>query len=158
MAKQLLSSNSDIIQHITCEKIFKSKPKKFSAVNQNISANFEVDNIDYNWNFKVFVTFSAKMPQDFSLGLIYDDFLLYRCNGFHGTTRAGFFSAEHHAYPHAHQLTTDDIFCGRGKKPSQIIDLTGKYVDMRGAAVFFFETCGIIDNNNYFDLNQLSMF
>jgi hypothetical protein len=159
MATQLLNSDNDIIQRIHCKKTFKSKPK-FATVNQNISSKFEVYSSDYDCNFKVFITYSSKMPQDFSLGLIYDDLLLYRCNGFHGTTQAGYFNVEHHAYPHAHQLTIDDINCGRGKKPSHIINLTGKYIDQRSAAVFFFEECGIINYNDYLkiNLNQLSLF
>lgn len=82
--------------------------------------------------------------------------LLYRCNGYHGTTRAGFFSAPHHAYPHAHLLTVLDIEKGRSKKPSSICDLSGKFINLQTAIIYFCEHCGIIDYERYFNVNQIS--
>lgn len=106
--------------------------------------------------FEVFITYSKRMPEDFSLGLMYKDYLLIRFNGFHGTTRAGFYTSHHHAYPHAHILTIDDIENGRGRKPSSIKDLTGEYINLKTATVSFCEKCGIMDYDRYLDVSELS--
>lgn len=97
------------------------------------------------------------MPMDFSLGLmLYDSMLLIRYNGFHGTTKAGFYNATHHAHVHAHILTIEDIENSREKDPSHIVDLTGEYLDIRTAKVVFFQKCGILDYEKYFDLQTIN--
>ena len=148
-------NDSDIKELITCSKTFRTAPSKPMRVNKNISTRFSVYGEKDTLEFQMFITHSERMPQDFSLGLMYDNMLLYRCNGFHGTTKAGFYSAKHHAYPHAHMLSVDDIKNARGRDPSTIIDLTGKYVDERTAISFFCEECGIIGYERYFPVNQL---
>lgn len=152
-----IMNDADINFLINCPKVFKSAPKRPSSANRNITQTFSVFGKDSNLEFRVFITYSERMPEDFSLGLMYDGMLLLRCNGFHGTTRAGFFSASHHAYPHYHKLTMEDIECGRSRKPSMIHDLTGKYIDLQTAIVFFCDECGIIDYEKYFEVNQLRL-
>lgn len=158
MINNTLTSNSDIDLLISCPKIFQAPPKKPVTVNRNSSQTFDVFSQDCQLKFSVFISLSLRMPQDFSLGLMYDGFLLIRCNGFHGTTRAGFYTAEHHAHPHAHVLTMEDIENGRSKKPSRVKDLTGEYINLDTAKVFFFKRCGILDYDKYFDINQFSLF
>jgi hypothetical protein len=144
---------------IKCEKQFISQPKKPIVVNRNEKQKFYLSAPELKAVFEVFFSVSLRMPEDFSLGLMYDNFLLFRCNGFHGTTSKGFFSSEHHAYPHSHILTANDIENGRIKKPSLIADLTGKYIDLDGAKLFFFNQCGIIGYERYFpETRQISLF
>lgn len=151
-----IKSNQDIHDLITCNKIFKSAPKRESIVNKNISRKFSVYSQNDNLEFDIFITSSVRMEQDFSLGLLYDNMLLYRCNGFHGTTRAGYYSFSHHAYPHAHILSISDIQSGRAKAPSNIENLTGKYINLNTATLYFFNKCGIIGYEKYFNINQLT--
>lgn len=150
---------STIQQLIACPKEFRTRPRDEVSVNKNYSQRFSVYSIDDNIEFPVFVTYSQFIPQDFSIGLMFDDHLLFRVNGFHGTTRSGYYAADHHAGPHTHTLTPHDIRAGRKNKPSFITDTTGEYVDLLTARLYFFKHCGIIGFNKYFpDSQQLSMF
>lgn len=150
-----VTSDSDISFLIKCPKIFRSSPRSPSRVNRNVSQSFSVYSRDASFKFDIFITYSELMVQDFSLGLRYQNMLLLRCNGFHGTTRSGFFIADHHAYPHWHMLSMSDIQKGRSLKPSNIQDMTGKYFDLQTATAFFFEECAIIDYERYFPVNQV---
>lgn len=157
MPEIVIKTNDDIQYLINCPKEFRSAPKKESIINKNISRKFTVYSQKDNLAFNIFISYSLRMEQDFSLGLMYDGLLLYRCNGFHGTTRAGFFSAEHHAYPHSHTLSIEDIECGRGKDPSNIEQLSGKYINLKTATLYFFDKCGIIGYEQYFEhLSQIT--
>ena len=153
-------SNERISELIACPKVFKSKPKKIGEKNRNFDQRFDVYGKDNDNIFHVFVTQSTKMLQDFSIGLICENHLLIRVNGFHGTTKAGFYTAKHHQYPHAHILTEDDIKNERELKPSLIEDLTGEFSDLSYALLYFLEKCNIINYQGYFDnlpnKNQMS--
>ena len=144
-------NNREIDRLITCQKKFKSIPPRFPDVTvQNITYRFKVYSIENDDEFSVFFAQSAKMPSDFSLGLRYDVFLLYRCNGYHGTTQKGFYTAPHHAYPHSHTLSEADIANSRALKPSNCENLAGEYADFPGAVQYFCNKCGIIDYERYF--------
>ena len=157
MLSKEIKSDADIQTLITCAKYFRSAPRKEITINKNLSRKFEVYNRECALTFTVFICSSVLMEQDFSIGLMYDGFLLFRCNGFHGTTRTGFYTSKHHAHPHSHTLTMEDIQCGRGKRPSFIDDMTGKYVNKNTALLYFFEKCNILGFDEYFkDLRQLS--
>lgn len=158
MSTTIISSNADILELISCPKNFVSAPRKPALINRNSTQTFSVIGEKNELKFDIFITFSARMPQDFSLGLMHDGFLLLRCNGFHGTTKAGFYNHSHHAHPHAHVLTIADIENGRGKKPSFIEDLTGKYVNLDTAKVYFFDRCSILEYEKYFDVNQMTLY
>lgn len=149
--------DKDIDLLIHCPKIFKAAPKNASHINRNVTQSFTVFGQNNNLEFRVFITYSERKPEDFSLGLMYKDMLLFRCNGFHGTTRKGFFSAMHHAYPHSHKLSINDIENNRSRKPSTIQDNTGRYIDLSTAIVFFCDECGIIDYERYFPVSQLRL-
>lgn len=153
----VIYNDEDIENLIKCPKTIPEKPKRPAEKNRTITQKFRVCGIENALEFTVFIACSSRMQQDFSIGLMYENYLLFRCNGFHGTTRVGFVTG-HHAYPHGHLLTLEDISNGRQTKPSKIIDLTGKYIDQRTATRFFFETCRIVDEEDYFDLRQLSLF
>lgn len=158
MNTNIISNNKDILELISCPKLFTSVPKKPTLLNKNSMQSFTVQGKGNGLDFNAFICYSARMPQDFSLGLMYDGLLLLRCNGFHGTTKAGFYSAFHHAHPHAHLLTISDIENGRGKKPSCIEDLTGQYINIDTAKAYFFERCSMLEYDKYFDLNQTKLF
>ncbi len=159
MAKDILLSNSEIERLIVCPKEFRNRPRDMAKVNKNYQQRFSVFSHEGNDEFTVFIAYSQFQPQDFSLGLILKDCLLLRVNGFHGTTRAGYFQTEHHAYPHAHTLTCRDIQRGNRSKPSKITDMTGAYVDLETARLYFFRHCGVLGFEKYFPVNhQISMF
>ena len=154
-----LFSNEHINELIVCEKVLKSKPKKPVEKNRNLDQRSDVYGKDNDELFRVFVTQSTQMQQEFSIGLMYENHLLIRVNGFHGTTKAGFYTAEHHKYPHAQILTEEDIKSSRELTPSHIEDLTGKFSNLSYALLYFFERCNIINYQGYFDLpnkNQMS--
>ena len=159
MSEYTCLDNEMIAHYIVCPKVFRSKPRDPVEVNRNYSQRFAVTSADGNMEFDVFISWSSRNPQDFSIGLMYQDHLLYRVNGFHGTTRQGFYSAVHHAYPHTHTLTKEDIECSRKAKPSLVADATGEYYDLASARLFFFRHCGIMGFEKYFpDSQQLSVF
>ena len=106
--------------------------------------------------FEVFLAQNAKLQDDFSLGLLYDKYLLFRCNGFHGTTVSGFHKHEHHAQINSHTLTFEDIMGGRSDKPSQIDILTGEYFNFLSAQLYFLRSCGISNYQDYFDFSKLN--
>lgn len=149
----------DIQNLIACKKVFRARPHAEVIENRNVTQKFSVYSEDGADEFRVFTAYSQRMPSDFSIGLMYNDYQLIRFNGFHGTTAKGFFSAAHHAVPHSHTLTENDIKSGRGKKPSLITELAGEYVDLASARVYFFRHCGIIGYEQYFETHkQLSLF
>ena len=151
MTHALFSCDSDILELIGSPKCFKKKPSEPLEKNRCVLQKFEAYGMDAKTIFPVFVSYSVRMPMDFSIGLMLGgDFLLYRCNGFHGTTKAGFYTAEHHAYPHAHTLTLNDVKNGRGRNPSCITDLTGHYIDLPTARSFFFKHCGVLGYEEFF--------
>lgn len=157
--KKLITSNQDILDLISCEKRFLTKPKKPYDVNQSVTQRFSVFSGVDELQFDVFISSSKKMSRDFSLGLMYSDFLLYRLNGFHGTNRLGFYTIDHHAHPHEHMLTMADIENGRAKRPSQHSDLTGEYIDIFTARLYFFKRCAILGFEEFFEGNQqISLF
>ena len=150
----VISSDVDIMKLIKSEKYFEQPPRRESENNRNINQRFEVVANSDSEKFSVFITYSVKNPIDFSIGLIYGEYLLYRCNGLHGTTRAGFYSAPHHAYPHSHTLTMNDILYSRQKYPSLSTDLSGCYGNLFSARIFFFKFCSIIGYEKYFPVNE----
>lgn len=159
MNHSIYLDDAEIQSLITCPKVFRSKPRDLASVNKNYSQRFSVFSVDDEIEFPVFITYSQMQPQDFSIGLMYRDHLLFRVNGFHGTTRSGFYSAEHHARPHTHTLTLQDINAGRKGKPTHITDTTGEYMDLLTARLYFFKHCGIINYSKYFpEGEQLSFF
>lgn len=143
-------TDAEIERLITCRKAFVSRPREATRINKNYQQKFIVRNDESGNEFTVFIAWSMLQPQDFSIGLMFGDNLLLRVNGFHGTTRAGYHSSAHHAAPHMHTLTSDDISNGRQSKPSRITDTSGNYVDIVSARLFFFDHCGIIGYEEYF--------
>lgn len=162
-----LLTDKHIQELISCPKrIEGSVPLKSKLVNGNPQIKFNLVQCDTSQNsarFSAFISSCIKRPEDFSIGLLFlyngENYLLYRCNGFHGTTSSGFYSAEHHRYPHAHRLSEADIIRGNIHKPTTILPLTGTYWDERGAIAYFCETCGIINYKKYFSFEeQMSIF
>lgn len=161
MAKSIdILNDSEINRLITCDKILKSAPPKFPhSSNRNIKKTFSVFSADDDEEFSVFFA-RGMMEFDFSLGLQYlavpEQPLLYRCNGFHGKTRSGFYSTPHHALVHSHTLSEKDISEKRFRKPTTITDLSGEYYDLGSAIHFFCKKCGILGYEKYF--SELSQF
>lgn len=147
-------TDAEIERLISCRKVFVSKPREAVQINKNYQQKFVVQGDENGDEFTVFIAWSMFQPQDFSIGLMLEDNLLLRVNGFHGTTRAGYHSAPHHAVPHMHMLTEKDINNGRQMKPSRIVDASGKYVDLISARLFFFKHCGIMGHEEYFSSNK----
>lgn len=152
-------TDQEIAHLISCEKVFCVKPRDASRVNKNMQQRFSVVSSSDQKSFEVFIAHSLIKPLDFSLGLMHDGFLLFRVNGFHGVTRSGFFTAKHHAYPHTHTLTQTDVDRGNPKSPSRIDDVSGEYIDLFTATLYFFRRCGIIGFEKYFETSsQVSLF
>jgi len=151
----VIRSNEEILDLIQCEKKILKKPPSPKKSNRDIKIKFGLVSSDGSLEYEVFFAQSARFPDDFSLGLMLDKFLLFRCNGFHGTTVSGFYQYSHHAQVHSHTLTLNDIMSGRSDKPSQIKDLTGKYYDFLSAQMYFLQTCGVINYHDYFDFSKL---
>ena len=152
-------TDQEILQLISCKKVFRTKPRDAIKVNRSMLQRFTVVSSSDNKQFDVFISYALERPMDFSLGLMYNEFLLFRANGFHGVTRSGFFTAKHHAYPHTHTLTKADIDRGNSKKPTSPEDVSGEYIDLSTARLYFFKRCGIIGFKEYFETSrQLSLF
>lgn len=159
MSNGVYLTDEKIGELIACPKEFRGKPRDMVKVNQNYAQRFSVFSTDTDAEFSVFISYSQKMPQDFSIGLMYGDALLFRVNGFHGTTRKGFYLAKHHAAPHTHTLTNEDVVAGRKSAPSKIDETAGEYVDLLTARLYFFKRCGIMGYEKYFpEGEQVSMF
>jgi hypothetical protein len=146
-------TDSDILALIACPKRIPRKPPKPDFINRNLSQRFEVVGTENGLSFDVFAKCSSRRPSDFSNGLMLGKYLLYRCNGFHGTTKSGFYLWEHHAYPHAHILTMEDIKNGRESAPRKMEDLSSEFSSFPEAQFYFMQHCGIINISDYFDNN-----
>ena len=155
---EIVLTDTEINRLIACPKVFLTKPREAVRVNKNFHQKFVVQEIGTGNQFTVFISWSQIQPQDFSIGLMFGDNLLLRVNGFHGTTRSGYYLAQHHAHPHTHTLTVKDIENGRQANPSLATDATGEYVDLVSARLYFFKRCGIMDYEKYFSPHkQLSI-
>ena len=151
-------TNAEIQQLIACRKVVVSKPREPQRVNKNFQQRFVVRSEETGKEFLVFIAWSQMQPQDFSIGLMWGNYLLLRVNGFHGTTRSGYHQAKHHAAVHTHTLTVEDIQNDRCSKPSKITDASGKYVDLASARLYFFEICGIMGYEECFSsVKQISI-
>lgn len=158
MQPSLQMSNSDILHLIKCPKVMNAPIPAAKTKNRNYEQRFSVYSDDYG-EFKIFITQSIPNPIDFSVGLMFNDFLLLRCNGFHGPTRIGSHQYTHHAAVHTHTLTENDIHNGRDRRPSEIEDVTGKYFDVKSALRYFCEKCGIMNYADFApELAQISLF
>ncbi|MCL2828701.1 MAG: hypothetical protein FWD99_08205 [Oscillospiraceae bacterium] len=154
MSKEILRNDDEILRIIKCEKIISRKPPNLKESNRDRKCKFNVASTDSSLIFEVFFAQNIKLPDDFSIGLMFGDFQLIRYNGFHGETIAGFHRYEHHAKVHSHTLTLDDIMNGRGPNPSKIEYMTGKYYDFESAQRFFLRECSIINYEEYFDFTK----
>lgn len=144
-----IESNNDINKLIKCQKTIQPNSYRRKFLNNNVDYRYFVTSIDNGLDFEIFISYSNMFNNDFSIGLLFDCYLLLRVNGFHGTTKAGFYSTPHHAYPHSHTLTLDDINNARQKHPSKITDLTNQYTDLDTCIDYFCTECGIINYKNY---------
>ena len=147
---EIVLTNTEISRLIVCTKTFSAKPREVVRVNKNFQQKFYLQEVETGNQFSAFISWSQFQPQDFSIGLMFGEYLLLRVNDFHGTTRAGYHLAPHHAHPHTHTLTVEDIVNGRQTNPSLTTDVTGEYVDLDSARLYFFKCCGIIDYEKYF--------
>ena len=152
----IIRSDEEIIKLIKCEKTILKKPSTPKTSNRDIKRSFGVVSADELLKFEVFFAQNARLPTDFSAGLMIEKYLLFRCNGFHGATSTGFHRYGHHAQLHSHTLTLDDIMNGREGKPSKIDDLTGKYYDFQSVQLFFLRTCNISNYQDYFNFSKLN--
>ena len=155
---KIVLTDAEINRLIPCPKVFVAKPREAVHVNKNFQQKFIVQEAETDNQFTAFIAWSEFRPEDFSIGLMFGDILLFRVNGFHGTTRAGYYLTQHHAYPHTHTLTVADIENGRQRNPSLTTDTTGEYVDLISARLYFFRRCGIMGYEKYFSPHkQLSI-
>ena len=155
MSVVIFQSNEEILRLIECGKKILKKPSNPKASNREEKQKFDVETLDNQIKLDVFFAQNSRLPRDFSLGLMYGKQLLIRYNGFHGTTKAGYHKFGHHEYPHSHTLTIDDILNGRETAPSFVSDMSGKYYDFESAKLFFLQSCGIINYENFFDFSAL---
>jgi len=150
-----ISNDDDIVKLIQCEKVIIKKPPNPKESNRDIKRAFSVMATGESLEFEVFFAENTRLPEDFSIGLMLDKYLLLRCNGFHGTTLAGFHIHKHHAHVHSHTLTYNDIINGREDNPSNINDLSGKYFCFQSAQLYFLKICNVINYQNFFDYSKL---
>lgn len=141
-------SDSAILHLIECSKRMIASIPSQKIRNRNYERRFSVFSDD-NDEFKIFITQSIPNPIDFSIGLLFDEYLLFRCNGFHGPTKSGSYQYEHHAIAHTHTLTAEDILNGRERKPTKIENVTGQYIDVESALRYFLRRCGIINFEDF---------
>lgn len=159
--EEVFYKDDDILRLITCEKIIVRKPTAPKKSNRDMKTTLTLESVVDNLEFFVFFSQNIRISNDFSLGLMYSKFNLFRVNGFHGTTKDGIHKYEHHQYPHSHTLTIDDIDHGRLTFPTKIADMTGNYYDFESAQLFFLKKCGIINYESYFSFSnaeQMNVF
>ncbi len=91
-------------------------------------ADLKLESIDGENKFTVFVRQSTEFPENFTIGLKYDpkdgtdSIILMRCNGPHGPFD-GVTINNHHARPHIHVATEDNLKIGaRAERGAQITD------------------------------------
>ena len=153
--KNEVLSDQRIAQLIAMEKkIVKRPPKLFVERQGSRHMNFTLSDEGEKLDFSVFVRQNMRLTSNFSIGLMQGEYTLLRCNGFHGTTRSGYYSAEHHAYPHMHILSEADIRGGRTREPSTHEDMSGAYHSFESAIIYFCRKCAIIGYEDYFTAHE----
>lgn len=129
---------------VICPKRIIKPPKYYKIEMNNANKRFKLISEDEKFIFSCFIRYLVKRPLDFSIGLMFEDLMLLRVNGFHGATRTGEYVFEHHRYPHIHLLSEDDIKESRNGSPSSI-NCEVSYTDLSSALVFFCQSCSIIN-------------
>lgn len=151
MSETIISTDAEILELISCPKIITQRPRAPREQRKKIEQRLTLKESDGERTFSVFISFLIFRPSDFSVGLLYQGYNLLRCNGFHGTTIRGFYSAKHHEHAHIHRLTVDDIKNGRMDAPSFEETVDEEYDDLDTARLYFFQRCGIINYGEHFD-------
>lgn len=156
----MLLEQSYIDHLITCPKLISKPPKKlFQETGANRRNDLEVETLDHQEQFSIFLRQNNILPDNFSLGLIWKshelnkDIIIFRCNGPHG----GNLKIKEHFKQHIHKISAEDIN-NQHYKPSSI-EVTSEYVSFDQAIAFFMLYCNIKDAHIYFpSITSQSLF
>jgi len=150
-----------INQLFQCVKIFiDSPPKDYQEVRGHMKKNFTLQSVDGQFNFKGFIRYNVRFPENFSIGLDFNPkeekgtICLIRCNGDHGENAAH----PYHSSFHIHRATAFTI--NEGLKPESHIEETNAYSGLEEAIQYFIKFIAI-DNSQaekYFPPKQLTLF
>ena len=157
-----MNYTDDIIDHLfQIQKVFfDPPPKDYREDRGHMKKNFTLQSEDGQFNFKGFIRYNIRFPENFSVGLDYDPrdekgtICLLRCNGDHGENNV----FPHHATFHIHRASASTI--NEGLKPESNIEPTSEYSGIDEAIQFYVGLINIdsLQAQKYFPPKQLTLF
>jgi hypothetical protein len=135
-------------------------PKEYREDRGHMKKNFTIQSDDGQYNFRGFIRYNIRFPENFSIGLDYDPkeekgtICLLRCNGDHGENNV----FPHHATFHIHRASAFTI--NEGLKPESNIEQTTAYSGLEEAIQYFINLINIDNSQSekYFPPKQLTLF
>jgi len=157
----MIYTDEFIAQLFQCEKvIIDPPPREFREERGYMKKNFTLQSVDGQFNFKGFIRYNTRFPENFSIGLDYNPreekgtVCLIRCNRNHGENVV----FPYHASCHIHRATA--LTLNEGLKPESHIEQTTEYSRLDEAIQYFIRVV-LLDKTQaekYFPPKQLTLF
>lgn len=147
-----------------CPKVISVPPKYVDSYDRgHYRNNMELQSVDGQHSFSVFMRRHDIFAENFSIGLRYHptappgSFILVRFNGPHKHINSwDDFDSHHYGY-HIHKTTQESL--EKGYRAEIYAELTTEYSNYNDALLYFLRYCNIRDNHEYFTrLRQGSLF
>ncbi len=150
-------TNQEIEELTTCPKIIINAPKKEPILRQGSWHNgFKLESLDSKYQFSVYTRINEKFEENFSVGLIYKNTHLIRCNGIHGVHKNKIINNNEFNVFHIHKATQEVI--EQELDSCSDAQLTNEYATFEEALFFFIKHINITNADEYPYLSNLSQF
>lgn len=157
-------SQKEIEEFVSCHKRITTPPRKeLKSERGSLRNDMDLESMDGNVGFSVFMRINERFPENFSIGLnvIPKDepgsFCVLRYNGPHGEHVNSGFEEEHPHYGyHIHKANTD--LMDAGILPERYAEITEAYASYEEALVVFLKITNIQNADEYFNPRQCSLF
>jgi len=152
----MIYTDETLSQFIACQKRITQPPqKKMRLEGKHLRNEMELESLDGNHRFRVFMRQHQDFSENFSIGMEYlpkdepGSFCLLRCNGVHGGHRVH----PHHLSCHIHRSTSDDV--NAGLRVERYIEPTDLYADFRGALCYFLRAVNVQETDLFRHFSSL---
>jgi len=137
-------TDDDFTHFIACQKRISQPPRREMRVEGQMFRNeMELESLDKQHAFHVFMRQSREFSENFSIGIDYlpkDEpgrFCLLRCNGRHGGNK----EHPHHSHCHIHRSIAGDV--NAGIRAERRIEQIGEYASYRDALFYFLKLINV---------------
>jgi len=142
----MIYADENLVQLIICPKRISKPPRKeMKTDGKHLRDDMELESLDGEHIYRVFMRQSLEFSENFSIGLDYvprderKSFCLIRYNGMHGSNS----SHQHHLRFHIHRCRAKDV--NAGLRDASHVEVTEKYAAFRDALSHFIREVKIPD-------------